>query len=265
MRICIQNLGVFRPSIFWSITKHMVIVGYMLRHPWMWADLLSQRVRDELSTHIAAEARYLYFGLFPCVWIIFYSTYNITLTCLEYSLLAIVQISVFRKTVGIRRKQIPMFQWKILKLNYSLACDLCTVYNITATCSEHPTLKINVWVVMLWNNVCRLHKNIESGSLWSTCTVYLIYWLKITIFFSQLARSTVWLKFCVYSHFQSISDNIFSCILVIRRAHRPSWISLILFHNKFFPDIFYSLYTTKLRFVPFRIWRCTLILSFTLT
>ena len=70
--------------------------------------------------------------------------HNITVTRLEHSLLAIVEISVFRKTVRIQRTQIRMFQYKILKLNYSLACDLRTVYNMTVICSEHSKFKINV-------------------------------------------------------------------------------------------------------------------------
>jgi hypothetical protein len=85
------------------------------------------------------------FGLFLSVWIIFCSMCNITVTGLEYSLSAVVQICVFRKTVRIQRKQIPMLQWKILKLNYSLAFDLCNGYNITAICGEHSTFKISAW------------------------------------------------------------------------------------------------------------------------
>jgi hypothetical protein len=35
IRICIQNLGALRPSLFWDITKPMLVVAYRLLHSWM--------------------------------------------------------------------------------------------------------------------------------------------------------------------------------------------------------------------------------------
>ena len=65
MRICIHNLGVFRPSFFWDITKPTLAVVYRLLHFECGADWLSRRVGNEFSTHIAAEVRNLIFWFIP--------------------------------------------------------------------------------------------------------------------------------------------------------------------------------------------------------
>jgi len=48
---------------------------------------------------------------------------------------------------------------------------------MTVICIENSNSKSMRELLMFWNSICRLHKNNESGSCWSTWTVYLIYWL----------------------------------------------------------------------------------------
>jgi hypothetical protein len=150
--------------------------------------------------------------------------YNTTVTGLEYSLLAIVQISVFRKTVRIQRTPIPMFQWKILKLNYSLACDLCTVCNVTVICNEHSTFKISAWV----NNVLEQYTCMSAAQkywMWTIlvdmkCLSYLL--IKNHNIFPQLSRSTVSPKVCVLFPFSVNQPSVtyyyyYICLLQLGR------------------------------------------------
>jgi len=65
MRMFIQNLGVFRPSLLWDITKSMSVVVYRLLHPWIWDRLALPKSRWRTVIHIAAEATNLIFWFIP--------------------------------------------------------------------------------------------------------------------------------------------------------------------------------------------------------
>lgn len=49
MRLCIQNLGVIRPSVFRDITKPMLVIVYRIFHSWMWDRLAVPKSRWRTS------------------------------------------------------------------------------------------------------------------------------------------------------------------------------------------------------------------------